>query len=226
MIERKSGNMMDSGAEALVNTVNCVGVMGKGVALQMKQAFPDNFTQYERACRAGDMQPGRVLSIPTALDRPRYILNFPTKRHWREKSRLEDIDSGLQSLVQEVMRLGIRTIAIPPLGCGNEGLDWADVAPRIEKAFADLPSVRVMVYEPMGSPASAAMSVATDRPKMTRARALVVSLIDSYRIPGYRLTLLEIQKLAYFLQVAGEPLRLQYVKHKYGPYAENLHHAL
>ncbi|WP_448572930.1 type II toxin-antitoxin system antitoxin DNA ADP-ribosyl glycohydrolase DarG [Trichothermofontia sp.] len=227
MVEFRQGNLLEAKAEALVNTVNCVGVMGKGIALQFKQAFPENFKQYKRACDRGEVQPGQMFTVATGtLFNPRYIINFPTKRHWQGKSRLEDIEMGLAALVAEVQRLGIQSIAIPPLGCGNGGLEWAVVRPLIVDAFADLPAVEVLIFEPVGAPTAERVQVNTKRPNMTRGRALVISLFDRYGIPGYRLGRLEAQKLAYFLQVAGEPLRLAYVKHHYGPYAENLNHVL
>lgn len=227
MIEFRQGNLLEAKAEALVNTVNCIGVMGKGIALQFKQVFPENFKQYKQACDRGEVQPGRMLTVATgALFNPRYIINFPTKRHWRGKSRLEDIEVGLEALVAEVQCLGIQSIAIPPLGCGNGGLDWAVVKPLIVDAFADLPTVAVLIFEPVGAPTVAPVQVSTQCPKMTRGRALVIALLDRYGIPGYRLGRLEAQKLAYFLQVAGEPLRLKYVKHHYGPYADNRNHVL
>jgi O-acetyl-ADP-ribose deacetylase (regulator of RNase III) len=227
MIEFKQGNLLEENAEALVNTVNCVGVMGKGIALQFKQAYPENFRQYEKACRAGEMQPGHMFTVATgSLFNPRYIINFPTKRHWKGKSKIEDIKSGLVALVAEVQQLGITSIAIPPLGCGNGGLNWVEVKPLIESAFAQLPDVQVIIFEPTGAPAAEKMPVATKKPNMTRARALFIRLLELYGIPGYELTKLEIQKLAYFLQEAGEPLKLPYVKQKYGPYANNLNHVL
>lgn len=227
MIEFKQGNLLEEKTEALVNTVNCVGVMGKGIALQFKQAFPENFRQYEKACRAKQVQPGKMFTVSTgSLFYPRYIINFPTKRHWKGKSKIEDIKSGLKALVEEIQQLGITSIAIPPLGCGNGGLNWAQVKPLIESALAQRPEVQVIIFEPTGTPAAEKMPVATKKPDMTRARALLINLLELYGIPGYELTKLEIQKLAYFLQVAGEPLRLRYEKNKYGPYAHNLNHVL
>jgi O-acetyl-ADP-ribose deacetylase (regulator of RNase III) len=223
MIERAAGNLLLAEAEALVNTVNCEGFMGKGIALQFKQAFPDNFKVYQKACKAGEVTPGSMLIVePSELVRPKYIINFPTKRQWREKSRLEDIESGLAALIADVLRLGIKSIAVPPLGCGNGGLDWEVVRPLIEKAFEPLPDVRVLLYEPSGSPPADTMPVRTERPNMTPGRALLIKLIEQYSTLAYRKTLLEIQKLAYFLQVSGEDLRLKYVAHHYGPYAHNL----
>jgi O-acetyl-ADP-ribose deacetylase (regulator of RNase III) len=227
MIEHPQGNLLEADAEALVNTVNCVGVMGKGIALQFKQAFPENFRVYERTCRAGEVQPGRMLVVETGrMIAPRYIINFPTKRHWREGSRLEDIDAGLTALIEEVQRLGIQSIAVPPLGCGNGGLDWSVVRPRIEAAFARVPGVRVLLFSPLGAPDPAAMPVGTKRPDMTPARALFVKLLEQYAALEYTCTLLEVQKLAYFLQEAGEPLRLEYKAAHYGPYAANLNKVL
>lgn len=156
MIELTRGDLFQADAEALVNAVNCVGVMGRGIALQFKQAFPHNFTAYAAACKRGEVEPGRMLVVETAQrTAPRYIVNFPTKRHWKDKSRLADIDSGLLALIAEVRRLGIRSIAVPPLGCGLGGLAWTDVRPRIERAFAALPDVRVLLYEPEGAPPEA-----------------------------------------------------------------------
>ncbi len=227
MIEFKQGNLLEENAEAIVNTVNCVGVMGKGIALQFKRAYPENFRQYDQACKSGEVQPGRMFTVTTgSLFNPRYIINFPTKRHWKGKSTIADIKSGLTALVAEIQQLGITSIAIPPLGCGNGGLNWAEVKPLIESAFTQLPDVQVIIFELKSVPAAEKMPVATKKPNMTRARALFIRLLELYGIPGYELTKLEIQKLAYFLQEAGEPLQLPYIKHKYGPYADNLNHVL
>jgi len=227
MIELTYGNLLETDAEALVNTVNCVGVMGKGIALQFKQAFPANFAQYEQACRQGQMQTGKMLVVATGqLVNPRYIINFPTKRHWKGKSKLEDIKAGLAALISEVKQLGLKSIALPPLGCGNGGLDWAEVKPLIEVAFEELPEVKVLLFEPQAAPQAEAMPIATNKPAMTRARALLVRLMDIYRKQGYTLSRLEIQKLAYLLQESGEVMKLRYVKDQFGPYADNLNHVL
>jgi O-acetyl-ADP-ribose deacetylase (regulator of RNase III) len=228
MIESQQGNLLEAKAEALVNTVNCVGVMGKGIALQFKQAYPENFKQYKSACDRGEVKPGQMLTVATGnLFNPRYLINFPTKRHWKGKSKLEDIKAGLEALVAEVQRLEIQSIAIPPLGCGNGGLDWVVVKPLIVNAFAELPDVTVMIFEPGGAPTADQVQVNTSKPAMTRARALVISVFDRYGIPGYRLGRLEAQKLAYLLQEAGETgLKLEFKAHHYGPYADKLNHAL
>lgn len=155
MIHETKGNLLESDVEALVNTVNCVGFMGKGIALQFKQAFPENFAAYERAAKAGEVRPGKMFVFETGvMVNPKYIINFPTKRHWRGKSRIEDIETGLAALVQATKRLGIRSIAVPPLGCGNGGLDWAEVRTLILRSFEQLPDVKVHLFAPLGPPES------------------------------------------------------------------------
>ena len=222
-----TGNLLHAQAEALVNTVNCVGIMGKGLALQFKQAFPQMYEAYRAACAAGEVQPGRMHLYETgASTPPRYIINFPTKRHWRAPSRMEDIDAGLVDLVQQVARLGLRSVAIPPLGSGNGGLDWSQVRPRIVAAFTALPDVEVLLYEPRAEPVGPERRPAPERPALTATRAAFLRLLDLYRVTEAPLSLLEVQKLAYFLQLAGQPLRLEFIPHKYGPYAHNLNHVL
>lgn len=225
MIFRGDGDLLKTSADALVNTVNTVGVMGKGIALQFKLAFPDNYAAYEAACKRGDVQIGKMFVFRREKD-PRFIINFPTKRHWKGKSKIEDIESGLTALIQVVMQERIKSIAVPPLGCGNGGLDWDQVRPLIEEAFLELPNVQVQLFYPDGAPKAEEMKIATTPPRMTPGRAVILEVLSRYVLPGYRLTLLEIQKLAYFLQEAGQPLALKFEKQKYGPYAENLHHVL
>jgi len=227
MIRKSKGNLLNADAEALVNTVNSVGVMGKGIALQFKQAFPDNYAAYAAACKRGEVKPGQMFVYHTGtFHKPHFIINFPTKLHWRGKSKLADIEQGLSALTEVVRNENIRSIAVPPLGCGNGGLDWSEVRQRIEQAFSQLPDVEVQLFEPAGAPKAEEMKVATKRPKMTTGRAAILGLLSRYALPGYRLTLLEIQKLAYFLQESGEPLKLQFEKQRYGPYAEALHYVL
>ena len=227
MIEIAKGNLLTADAEALVNTVNCIGYMGKGIALQFKQAYPENFKAYEKVCRAQKLHPGRMFVFKTQLlQNPKYIINFPTKRHWKGNSKIEDIKTGLVALIREVKQLGIRSIAVPPLGCGLGGLNWSEFQPMIESAFAELPGVHVLLFAPTGAPDAKTMPVRTAKPKMTIGRAMVIKLMSQYGELAYRLTLLEIQKLGYFLQEAGENLRLNYIAHFYGPYAANLNKVL
>ncbi|MEO8927323.1 MAG: macro domain-containing protein [Caulobacteraceae bacterium] len=226
MIEFRTGDILRADAEALVNTVNCVGVMGRGIALQFKNDFPANFMAYEAACARDEVRPGRMFVFEThTLTDPKFIINFPTKRHWRGKSRIADIDSGLTALAQEIRARGIRSVAVPPLGSGLGGLDWADVRPRIIEALSDLGDVNVIVFEPNAAPVA---TKSREVPTMTTGRAALVVLMHRY-LGGLMdpfVTLIEIQKLMYFMQTAGEPLRLNYVKHHYGPYADNLRHVL
>jgi O-acetyl-ADP-ribose deacetylase (regulator of RNase III) len=149
MITYVTGNLLKSEAEAWVNAVNCVGVMGKGIALQFKRAFPENFRSYQQACRDGLVRPGKMFTFRNGPSKnPRYIINFPTKRHWREKSKMEYIQNGLEAMVEEICKLGIRSVAVPPLGCGNGGLDWEEVRSLLERTFSRIPEVQVFVYCP------------------------------------------------------------------------------
>lgn len=230
MIELTKGNLLEAPAEALVNTVNTAGIMGKGIALQFKQAYPQMFRAYERDCKAGAVKLGKVqvFDLGGLVGGPRWIINFPTKGHWRAGSRMADIETGLQDLVATIKRLHIRSIAVPPLGCGNGGLDWNEVRPRIESAFAELPEVRVLVFAPGGAPEASAMPNRTERPKMTMGQAALIALMDRY-LKGLLdpfVSLLEIHKLMYFLQAAGQPLQLQYEAKDFGPYAKNLRQVL
>ena len=227
MLTVTHGDLLKAGTEAIVNTVNCVGVMGKGIALQFKQAFPGNYEAYRKACEAGRVRLGEMFVFDTgSMINPRYIINFPTKGHWKAKSKIEDIETGLADLTLVLRSKNIKSIAVPPLGCGNGGLDWKVVEPMIRAAFEELPEVDVQLYGPAGAPKFDEMKVATERPQMTRGRALVLKLLELYGAAGYKHSLLEVQKLAYFLQSAGEDLKLGFQKHHFGPYAENLNHVL
>ena len=229
MIEYRTGDIIAEDAEALVNTVNCVGVMGRGVALQFKNAFPENFKAYAAACKRGEVQPGGMFVFETGqLTKPHYIINFPTKRHWRGKSRISDIDAGLDALVSEIRAHGIRSVAIAPLGSGLGGLQWSDVRLRIERTLNVLQDVKIVVFEPRESPGAKEIVTSREVPNMTTGRAALVGLMQRY-LAGLMdpfVTLLEVHKLLYFMQEAGESLQLRYTKAIYGPYAENLRHVL
>ncbi len=231
MFEYKTGDILAEDADALVNTVNCVGVMGRGIALQFKNAFPENFKAYAAACKREEVQPGRMFVSETGqLTNPRYIINFPTKRHWRGKSRMEDIDAGLVDLVKVIRKYKISSIAIPPLGSGLGGLDWNDVRPRIEEALHGFNDLRIIIFQPNGAPEPGKIARKKKAPNMTPGRAALVGLMDRY-LSGLLdpfVTLLEVHKLMYFMKVSGEPSmeRLRVVKGPYGPYSENLTHVL
>lgn len=143
MITEAHGNLLEADVDALVNTVNTVGIMGKGIALQFRQAYPEMFKDYSRAAKRREVALGTMHVWPTGLmTGPRFIINFPTKGHWRSSSKFGDIDRGLDDLVRVVQEHGIRSIAIPPLGCGNGGLAWSDVEPLIRRKFRGNPGDR------------------------------------------------------------------------------------
>lgn len=228
MIEYLTGNIFDADVEAVVNTVNCVGVMGKGIALQCKELYPDNFKCYAKACKESKVVQGKMFVYETQLlAGPRYIINFPTKRHWRNPSLLEDIESGLDDLVEVIERYKISSIAIPPLGAGLGGLAWRVVKRLIEAKLSVLPGVSILVYEP-------SVGVVIDVPvmrkataQMTSGRAALIMMMNAYASGSFdTLTLIEVHKLSFFLQEAGQPLKLKFQKAYYGPYAENLRFVL
>lgn len=231
MITFTTGNLLDAPVDALVNTVNEVGVMGKGIALMFKEAFPDNTRAYQTACKAGEVQVGRmfVTANPT-LQGPRWIINFPTKKHWRHPTRREWVEEGLQDLVRVIRDKGIRSVAVPPLGCGQGGLKWPDVRPLIEAALGSLTDVEVMVFEPTAVYQNVRKSTGVET--LTPARALIADLVRRYDVLGIDCTNLEVHKLAWFLsrqiQATGlaDPLQLRFVANRYGPYADQLRHLL
>ena len=226
VIAQAHGNLLQADVDALVNTVDTVGVMGKDIALQFTPAFPAMFKDYARAAKRHEPALGTTNVWPTdSMTGPRFVINVPTKGHWKAASRPADIERGLVDLVRVIERKAIRSIAVPPLGCGNGGLDWAEVEPLIRSKLAPLTGVEVFVYPPEGAPAAADMPVAQERPRMTPGRAALVQLLAPYsrHAPGDA-SLTEVQKLVYFLQVAGEGLGLSFVGHRFGPYADVLRH--
>ena len=149
MIKFTEGNLLEADVEALVNTVNTVGIMGKGIALMFKERFPRNFEAYARACAAGEVRLGRMYVTENKEPfGPRWIVNFPTKTHWRVKTQIEWVQEGLNDLVRIIAEKDIRSIAIPALGCGNVGLDWRVVCPLIESALQSVKEINVIVYKP------------------------------------------------------------------------------
>ncbi len=228
MIEYKQGDILSEDVEAIVNTVNCVGVMGRGLALQYKNKFPDNFKTYARACKTEEVQPGKMFVTQTGqLTNPKYIINFPTKRHWKGKSKIEDIDDGLVDLINVLNKYDIKSIAIPPLGSGLGGLDWEMVKRRIENALGNMKDIHIIVYQPLEEK-NIVHNKSIAVPNMTEGRAALVELINRYLrgLLSPFISLLEIHKLVYFMQEAGEPLKLKFEKAHYGPYAQNLRHVL
>ena len=231
MMTFTEGDLLDAPTEALVNTVNTMGVMGKGIALMFKEHFPDNYKAYAAACKAGEVRTGRMFVTERRhLSGPRWIINFPTKANWRFPSQMKWIDEGLVDLRRVIEERAITSIALPPLGSGNGGLNWSEVRPRIEAALAGLDGVNVVVYEPTATYRNVAKRGGSM--DLTPARALYVELIRRYAILGFECTVLEVQKLAYLLEVAIEraglanPLDLRFEAHIYGPYADRLRHAL
>lgn len=231
MMRFTEGNLLDADVEAVVNTVNTVGVMGKGIALMFKDRFPANYEAYAAACKAGAVQVGTMFVSPTnELSGPRWIINFPTKQHWRKPTKLEWIRDGLDDLKAVLQEKQIRSVALPPLGCGNGGLDWSEVRPLIESALGELEDVEVVVYEPTTRYQNVAKRQGVE--KLTPARALVAEMIRRYWVLGIECTLLEAQKLAWFLermivkQGLENSLDLRFVADRYGPYAHRLHHLL
>ena len=218
--------MLDADVDALVNTVNTVGVMGKGIALMFKERFPKNMAAYAKACKTGEVQTGRMFATGTGeLMGPRWIINFPTKQHWRAKSQMRWITEGLADLRRFILEHQVTSIAIPPLGAGNGGLRWSDVKPYIELALGDLSGVDIFIYEPTNQYQNVAKSKGVE--KLTVPRALIAELVRRYWVLGMECSLLEIQKLAWFLERAIEdeglkPLDLRFTANNYGPYADRL----
>jgi len=232
MIYFTQGNLLEAKAEALVNTVNTVGVMGKGIALMFKERFDANFRQYAAACKAKQIKTGEIfVTEVNELDGPRWIINFPTKQHWKAPSQMAWVVDGLQDLRRFLLEKQVKSVALPPLGAGNGGLDWSAVRIQIERALGDLQNVDILVFEPTKEYQNVAKRTGVE--KLTPARALIAELVRRYWVLGMECSFLEIQKLAWFLERAMEafspehnPLNLQFVAHKYGPYANRLDHLL
>lgn len=236
MIHYTQGNLLVADAEAIVNTVNTVGVMGKGIALMFKERFPKNMQEYTKACKAKQVQTGKMFVTETGeLMGPKWIINFPTKQHWRANSKMEWITSGLEDLKHFIIEHNVKSIALPPLGAGNGKLDWLDVKPKIEQALSDLEGVDIFIYEPTQKYQN--VSKRQGQTKLTPARAMIAELIRQYGVMGMECSLLEIQKLAWFLERSIEkrastnsefknPLDLRFEAHLYGPYADRLRHLL
>lgn len=224
------GNLLDADVEAVVNTVNTVGVMGKGVALMFKEAYPDNFKQYEAAARAKELRVGKMfVTHRDAFIGPKWIVNFPTKAHWRFPSKMEWIAEGLDDLRDFIEEHKIKSIALPPLGAGNGGLDWQDVRTLMVDKLQTLEDVAVVIYEPTKQYQNVSKRAGVE--KLTPARAAIAELVRRYAILGIECSLLEVQKLAYFLERFNCQLELplfefDFAANRYGPYSEKLRHML
>lgn len=231
MIKFTTGNLLEADVDAVVNTVNTVGVMGKGIALMFKERFPSNFREYAAACKKGTVRVGEMfITANSEFEGPRWIVNFPTKEQWFRKTKLEWVEVGLVALKKEILERQIRSIALPPLGCGNGGLKWSVVRPLIEKALGDIDDVEVIVYEPVAKYQNVVKKKGVD--KLTPARAMVAEMIRRYWVLNIDCSLVEAQKLAWFLcriiNQSGlpDPLQLSFKPERYGPYAHQLTHLL
>lgn len=231
MITYRQGNLLEAEVEAVVNTVNTVGVMGKGIALMFKERYPENYKIYADACKVGDVQLGKMFVTESGeLTGPKFIINFPTKKHWRYPSKAEWIASGLEDLKKVIAEKKITSIALPPLGCGNGGLEWNQVKSLIEQAVDPLKDVEFIVYEPTLKYQNVAKKTGVE--KLTPARAMIAEIVRRYWVLGIECTLLEIQKLAWFLERSLEQrhmenvLDLRFQADRYGPYAPRLNHLL
>lgn len=232
MIRFTQGNLLEAPVEALVNTVNTVGVMGKGIALMFRERFAENFRLYAAACKSKQVRTGKMfVTEVNELDGPRWIINFPTKQHWRAPSKLEWVQDGLLDLRHILIEHKIKSVAIPPLGAGNGGLDWPVVKAEIESVLGELQGVEVLVFEPTSKYQNVAKRTGTE--KLTPARALIAELVRRYWVLGMECSLLEIQKLAWFMERAIEcmvpdqnPLKLEFKAHIYGPFTPKLNFVL
>lgn len=231
MITYTQGNLLEAKVEALVNTVNTVGVMGKGIALMFKERFADNYQRYAAACKAKQVRTGKIFVTEVReLDGPRWVINFPTKQHWKPPSQMEWIVDGLHDLRRFLLENRVKSVAIPPLGAGNGGLDWAKVREEIDLALSDLKDVEILVFEPTRKYQNVAKRSGLE--KLTPARALIAELVRRYWVLGMECSLLEVQKLAWFLECMVErmapdnPLKLDFEANRFGPYADKLRHLL
>lgn len=218
------GDMFTDRSEAIVNTVNCVGIMGKGVALEFKKRWPQNFKEYKKVCDDKTLSPG-LMFIHDNSDMfnagPRYLINFPTKQHWRSKSKISFIEAGLDDLVNQVRKLRIQSVALPPLGCGNGGLEWQEVRKLVETKLAELSEVDFHVYVPEEHQIKPEYQDVP--PDMTAKRAVIVKAIGDFESYfGGSLTRICVQKIIYFLNALGVDYSLDFARNHHGPYSEAL----
>jgi len=227
MIQFMQGDLLQADTQALVNTVNTVGVMGKGIALQFKNRFPKNYHIYKEACKSQELKIGQMLVVKDGdLLNEKYIINFPTKEHWKSPSKIEYIEQGLIGLKEVIRKYSIKSIALPPLGCGNGGLDWNIVKRMIVESLGNL-DILISVYEPNAAIKNILQAEEiSQQKKLTPAKAMILYLMFHYEAVGDISSLFSANKLAYFLQESGENLRLNFKAYHYGPYAVQLNHVL
>lgn len=227
MIHYVKGNLLDSKAEALVNTVNTAGIMGKGVALQFKQQFPENTKEYIKACKEGNIGIGKLLVTKDSSlhSGEKTIINFPTKTDWRKPSEYIYIEEGLQNLAQIIQQKNIQSIALPPLGAGNGGLNWVKVKQLLEQYLSQLENVDVYIYEPTKDIQEV---LKKERAKLTPARAMLLAVMYDLVRNGEFVSEFAAEKIAYFLQRFGakEVFKLDYKPYFYGPYSGKVKHVL
>lgn len=230
MMEFIKGNLLDADTQALVNTVNTVGVMGKGIALQFKEAFPVNYSVYMQTCKKKELQPGKLLVVTEHnIKGERIIINFPTKTNWHLKSKYEYIEDGLKELRKVIDTYQIKSIAIPPLGCGNGGLKWSKVKEMMQHYLNDLDQVHIVIFEPNAAVKEILKNQkATKDVQLTPARAMLLYAMFYYESLGENVSLFVANKLAYFLQRLGEKSlhSLRFEAGNYGPYTVQVEHML
>lgn len=226
MIKYITGNLLESKAEALVNTVNTIGVMGKGIALQFKKQFPYNAKIYRKACKDKTFGIGDILVVEdnSLMNGKKIIINFPTKKHWRNPSEYEYIESGLKRLVEIILEKKIKSIAIPPLGAGNGGLNWSKVKSMLIKYLSDI-DCEVHIYEPNYEVKE---TLKKERVKLTPARAMLLAISYDLVRNGEFLSEFSAEKICYFLQRFGaeDIFKLDFKANYYGPYSSKVRHVL
>jgi O-acetyl-ADP-ribose deacetylase (regulator of RNase III) len=219
MIQYITGNILDSNAQALVNTVNTMGVMGKGIALQFKKAYPNNYKAYEKACKADKLQVGKMFVTVdrNTISGEKTIINFPTKTSWKKPSEYKYIEDGLENLVDVINNKNIKSIAIPPLGSGNGGLNWERVKKIIEEKLINL-DIDIYVYEPS---LQIQEHLVKERVKLTDARALLLYVLYDLVKNGEYVSEFSSEKVCYFLQKFGAKkyFKLAFEPNFYGPYS-------
>lgn len=222
MITFEKNNILNVKAEVLVNSVNLMGIMGKGIALAFRETFPENYRLYKKACENNEIDIGKIFVTETGQLFPKFIVNFPTKKHWRYPSKYEWIKAGLDSLKSWLRENQISSIAIPPLGSGNGKLDWNKVKLMITDSLKEFEeNIEIIILEPSSEIQTKSAKVKTES-KLTPARVMILYILSRYQVMGYEINLLVVQKIAYFLQRLGEPLNLKFEKGYYGPFAYNL----